>query len=515
MTVRPGEARGAAYSPATAPELPVAPRPSAETGARPIGPLAVALGAAVVVALRVALLDAYPASADEGGWPLSARRLVEDGQHTFDFYKAPGFHWLLAGPFALFGATIGVARASAAVAGLVGLCFLHRIALRTLASPRQALAATLLLGTSFAAVMTDRRALIEPFLVPWMLALAFFAIRRGPRDAWWIALSTAGLLLTKASGIFLLPVLGLVALVGDGAARADEPGSVGRTRVLVGMAGGVALALATFGGLYLADPRTFMEGWVPTLVSATRTVAAVPHTDVPHVGRFGIDPQKVVEWMTGLARDEPFLFAFGLAGAARALLEGRQRTMALWLLAGMAFLLLQTYVLENHLAVLFAPMALLTAWLLGDLDRNAEERRFGPVTLRWPRVVGAMVVLFGVVRIGGAVALKRDETRAVTDWLAQRIAPGDHLVGAPYLLMRLSTPGTEFAALPAPYLPERARLDSLGADWVVVDAREWRGHAASLGGDATTFDAALAACCDAVHETPGITVHRVRHAPRR
>ena len=513
MTLRTSEPRGAAYSPTASRELSGAPGHPG-VGLRAIGALAVALVVALVVALRVVLLDTYPASADEGGWPLSARRLVEDGQRTFDFYKAPGFHWLLAGPFALFGATIGVARASAAVAGLVGLFFFHRIALRTLASPRQALVATLLLGTSFAAVMTDRRALIEPFLVPWMLAVAFFAIRRGPRDAWWIAFSTAGLLLTKASGLFLLPVLGLMALVGDGSAHADDPGPAGSRRVLVGLAGGVVLAVVVFGGLYLADPHTFLEGWVPTLASATRSAAAAPHTDVPHVGRFGIDPQKVVEWMTGLARDEPFLFAFGLAGAVRGLVEGRQRTMALWLLAGMAFLLLQTYVLENHLAVLFAPMALLTAWMLGDLDRNAPERRLGRVTLRWPHAVGAMIVLFGVVRIAGAVALKRDETRAVTGWLAQRVAPGDHLVGAPYLLMRLRTPGTEFAALPAPYLPLRARLDSLGADWVVVDGREWRGHAASLGGDAAAFDAALAACCDAVHESPGVTVFRVRHAPR-
>ena len=515
MSVRAAKARAATYSagpaavrPLDGPEQePAAAVAPAEVSAVPA--IVLVLGAVVILALRFLGLEGYPTAADEGGWPLSVRRFVEDGERTFDYFKAPGFHWQLWAPFELFGASIGVARAAASTAGLVGLLFFHRLARLLLPGARQAWVATLLLGTSYAAVLIDRRALIEPFLVAWMVALAFFALRRARHDGWWVALCTAGVLLTKASGIFLLPVLGLVALVGDGSARGDAEGRAGTWRVVAGLAGGVALACAAFFALYRSDPFTFLDGWMPTLLTASTSLAVVPEPTVPHLGRFGIDPAKVMDWLGTLARDEPFLFALGVAGMTRGIVEGRQRAMSLWLLGGMAFLLAQTHVLENHLAVLYAPLALLAAWLLADLDRTAVPRRVAGVALTWCRVLVAAIVGFGAVRAAGAIALTTDPSLGATRWVEARRAPGEAVLAAPFVLMRLEGPVAPFVALPAPYAPEPEALATLGVRWVIVDAVEWRGHAARFVEGRARFEAALARCCTPDTTIGGFGVYRV------
>jgi 4-amino-4-deoxy-L-arabinose transferase-like glycosyltransferase len=164
---------------------------------------------ALVIAVRWISLDAYPRiTADEGGWPLSVRNWVETGVQSKDYYMAPGYHWLLGIPFRLFGALHSVARPVSVLVSLLTLFLFHRLT-RRLAGPGMAFWSTLLLGTCYPAVLIDRRALMEPFQIALMtgLSLAVVALLDRPAIARGLLVAglTAALLLTKASGLFLLP----------------------------------------------------------------------------------------------------------------------------------------------------------------------------------------------------------------------------------------------------------------------------------------------------------------------
>ena len=141
---------------------------------------------AVVIAVRLAGLDAFPLShPDEGGWPLSVREWVESGKRAGDYYMAPGYHWLLGIPFYLFGPLHSVSRPVSAVLSLLTLYMFYRLAAQLAGRPT-AIAAALLLGTSYPAVLIDRRALIEPFQIALITGLClmvapFFA--NGAGDA--------------------------------------------------------------------------------------------------------------------------------------------------------------------------------------------------------------------------------------------------------------------------------------------------------------------------------------------
>jgi 4-amino-4-deoxy-L-arabinose transferase-like glycosyltransferase len=136
------------------------------------------LGLLWIAALRLVGLGTFPRiEADEGGWPMSVR-LWLDGTVTYDYYMAPGYHWLLGVPFRWFGANLAVSRAVSAVLGLVALYLLYRLA-RRLAGEQTARWSVLLMGTCQASVLLDRRAFMEPFQLTLMLALALVIAEEG------------------------------------------------------------------------------------------------------------------------------------------------------------------------------------------------------------------------------------------------------------------------------------------------------------------------------------------------
>lgn len=465
-----------------------------------------ALGLIWIAAIRLAGLNAYfRIEADEGGWPLAVRQWLEEGTRTFDFYMAPGYHWLLGSSFWIFGADHTVARLTAAVWGLAGLWLFHRLTTR-LAGPQVAWWSLLLLGTSYAALMVDRRAFIEPFQITLMLALCLTVVEA---RHWLAAFLTALLLLTKASAIFLLPVL-VLARLWPGPWRENWRGAL---HLGLALAAGAAVAAAVFGWFYLSDPSTFLYGWSKDMRAVNLRQAGESS------GRFAFNLVSTARTLRFLAIVDPPLVALAALGAGRALVERRHPLMLLWLLAGGAFLGMQLYVAPQHRAVLFAPLCFLAGWLLSDWDRGAALHRLrlfgGHLAVNWPRACLAGIMLFSAGRL-----LLFDGRHAARDtggarWLAGQAAPGETVVAAPYVVMQLrQIRPVSFFTLPEPFLPTPAALRQSKAAWVVVDEREWQMHMLDSGATAQQIDAALADCCDLAHQAAGSRVYRVRPAAR-
>jgi len=484
-------------------------RPSSqarETAAGSIGTpvlVAAALGLLLVLFLRLGM-NGFPAPvADEGGWPFSVRLWVTQGFRTPDYYVAPGYHWLLAIPFKLFGPTLQVARLTSSVVGLGGLVLFYAIARRAGLDRTAAFWGMMVLGTSYQGVNLDRRALMETFQIFGMLAVVWFYLRPATTgNLIGIALCTAGLLLTKMSAIFLPPALVVASLW-------EQPGeapAARRTRWLA-LAVGVALAAAVFGGLYLSDPVTFASGWFPTL-----TLEVVKrHRFFIGIGRFGLDPVTAFNTLQQMTYDEPLLFAFGLAGMLKALIGRRQTTMAFWLLAGSSFLFLQALVLDNHLVVLLPASAFLTVWLLSGLKSGAPTIGIGQVRFGWPGLCLLGQVLYGSVRLLGVKATTADPAGEAVAWLQAHSKKTDVVAAAPMILMQLEAQPVAFFKFQPPYLPALDKVHGTpSVNWVLFDRQEWGGYVRRSGVTPEDEAASFSACCDSVFVTPGATVFKVR-----
>lgn len=457
-----------------------------------------------IAALRLAGLGAYlRIEADEGGWPLAVRQWVETGTRTYDFYMAPGYHWLLGPAFWLLGPEHPAGRLVSALWGLAGLWLFHRLAAR-LAGPAAAWWSVLILGASYAALLVDRRALIEPFQIMLMLALCVAVVEAGRGWRWVAASLTALLLLTKASAIFLLPALTLASLwpgpVRTSWRRALQLGLV--------LGAGLALALAIFGWLYLSDPATFVHGW-------TKDMQIVNTTGKPGAGsRFALNVESTWRTLRYFGTVDPALIVLAALGAGRALREGgRYPLMLAWLLLGGAFLGVQQYVAAQHRAILIAPMCFFGGWLLSEWDQRAARYAWlgGRIEVSWPRLclVAIMAASTGRLLLTGGRFAERDTSGA--RWLNAQASPGEVVVAAPYVLMQLGRiRPVSFFTLPAPFLPRHAALAASQAAWIVVDDREWLVHIGEEGVPAGEMETALGECCELAHTAPGSRVYRVR-----
>ena len=278
----------------------------------------------LVVCLRCIGLGVYPQiEADEGGWPLSVREWVETGTRTFDFYMAPGYHWLLGIPYRLFGSSHSVGRPVAALASLFGLWLFYRL-VRRQTDETVAFWATLLLGTSYPAVLIDRRAFMEPLQLVIMFALCLAATgpKRSAPQYLLVGGLTCLLLLTKATGVFLLPALVLATFWSPDVGRVAQPH---RLRLMVAMAAGALSAAGVFYWLYLGDPSTFLAGWTNDLTK----VANVPGLDQGNSGRFRFSPLSIEATLRWHASYEPVLFGLSLLGFLKALTDGRHQVIVL------------------------------------------------------------------------------------------------------------------------------------------------------------------------------------------
>jgi 4-amino-4-deoxy-L-arabinose transferase-like glycosyltransferase len=424
----------------------------------------------LILAVHLIGLGTYPRiTADEGGWPLSVRNWVETGTRSSDYYMAPGYHWLLAIPFRFFGALHSVGRPVSVAVSLLALFLFHRLT-RKLAGDEMAFWATLLLGTSYPAVLIGRRALMEPFQIAIMtgLCLAVASVRWLP-----MAALTAALLLTKASGIFLVPALAI---------------SKRRMPVMAALAGGIALAAAVFYWLYTQDPATFLQGWITDM----------KHGNVPGskdaAGRFRVNPLSIELTVRWLSEHEPVLFGISAMGLLKALWDRKHPLMAAWYLCGAAFLFIQVYVQENHRAVLLPPLCFFGAYLLTEL-------RFP-----WTRPALGLLAAYSVARIAGGIALAHNPHAATLSWMKSHTAPSARVMAAPYLLMNLPARPASFWTLPPPYVPTPEALRCRHVDWVIVDTEEWTPEVR----DEKKLEAALVECCELKHAAPNARIYRVK-----
>lgn len=432
-----------------------------------------ALGMAAVAVLSVRLLFptwAPPVSGDEGTWPLGAKLLADEGQLVPNFFTTPLYHLVLALQFKVFGSTLSVARVSSAVFGVVNLLLTYRLALRLLGDRRSAIWAALLLGTSYPAVLVDRKAFIESMQITWMLGLTICYLEVGRRALIGIILCTAGLLLTKANAVFLIPALGVASLV------EWNKGPSGDWRHLAGLAAGVAIAMLGYALVYLVNPAEFIGGWsqklmvgshqkLATDLTGSDIINAGPvqqvHRPLFAIGRFRFNPFAWDGKIRELTASEPFLAVGGALAVFKALWTRRMPALSMWLLFGMAFYFVQGH-LENHVLVLFPVLAIGTAWILFEGAKDS-----------WPIVAATAIFLFGLGRATGNLATSPERTAAGTRWLAAHASPTESVVAAPRILMIVKGKPISMFALDDENLPTCATIRKVSADWIFFDDKEW------------------------------------------
>jgi hypothetical protein len=474
--------------------------PMAAPARAPDGRLATVAAAAIVVALHVFWLGRYPTiAADEGGWPIAVRTWIEQGRFTFDCYQAPAYCWILGAAFRWFGPTVVVGRETAALFNLAGLAFFAGAAYRLFGDRRTALWALVLLGIDYTTVLTDRRAYIEPFQMFWMHAVVFLALGHRRRDAIALVVAVAGLLLTKANGIFVL-----VMLVAASMTDRPAPAQAARRRTWTALAVGTACAGVVFLLLYRINPQEFLLGWAATM----HGVPVRPGNGPGHVDgviRFGfviIDPKFGFTILRVLSAQAPFGLALATAATTKSLLERRVTLVGWWFCLSLAAVLIQAIWLENHLAVVYPSLALGTAWLLTEADRLAPKRRFLGATRTWPQLFFAVIVAYDLTQFAGGLATTPEPSVAAVRWLDRHARPTDVVLAAPYIIMQRESPGRSFWELAPPYLPAPAQMRAWHVRWVVVDRKEWIAAQRYQNADPAAMDSALKACCTPMYPAP-------------
>lgn len=446
-----------------------------------------------VIATHFLALGRFPTiTADEGGWPLAVRTWVTTGHATFDYYQAPAYHWALGLPFYLFGGTVAVARVTSAVVSVLGLVCFAGVASRLFEDRRAVLWAVLLLGTDYAALCVDRRALMEPFELLWMNALVFCYLGRSRRDLVGIAVTTAGLLLTKASGAFIL-----VALVLSDLTDRDRPR---RQQAWTAMALGVGAALMAFVAMYATHPSEFLLGWGASLHGGSvQTGPALHPSAMIRLGFIVLDPVLALTIVRSLALGSPFAFALGTAGSVESLVDRRTSVIGWWFAGGLGCNLIQAVWLENHIAVVYPALVLGMVSILLTLDRTAERHRMFGMRLTWASVLAAVIVLFNLGELLGGIATTVEPSRGAMRWLGRHARPTDVVLAAPYITMQWTDSSHAFWELNAHrYVPTPDVLADWHVRWLVVDHKEWASTLTRAKSD-TAMRTLLAACCTRVY----------------
>lgn len=469
------------------------------------------VGAILVAALiRIIALDTFPLThPDEGGWPLSVREWVETGKLSEDYYMAPGYHWLLGIPFRLFGPYHLVGRSVSVIISLITLVLFYRLVTR-LASERIAFWATLLLGTSYPAVLIDRRALMEPFQLALVTSLCLTVwpfVATSPvakLDRWRFpvaALLTALLLLTKASGAFILPAI-VVAMAGT-VRQSSLTGWKPRFLLAGSLVCGTIAAASVFYGLYSSDPTAFLHGWTEDAQAVN-----VPGAQPGSAGRFTLSPLSIERTVRWFAEYEPILFGLAVLGLIKAIWLGRQLLFSAWFAFGALLLFSQIYVQGNHRAILMPVLAFFAAWLLTELTE-------APARFSWPQAALVLLTMYSVTRVAAGIVQTIPPERTAALWLSARTEPTSRVMAAPYVLMRLPAEPISFWSLSPPFVPTRDQLQIWKPDWLVVEDSEWRFHQREASkGDSSALRDALSACCDVAFQDSGTTVYKVKQTFR-
>lgn len=459
---------------------------------------AVVAGAAALLVRVAYVVGPAFTGADEGGYPLSVARWAREGIATYDFHTTPLYHVVLGTVFRLFPATLLTARLFSVLLGLVSLAMLWTLVRRLTDDPETAAWSAILWASCFPAADLASRALIEPLQLTWLLGLLLALTATGARAGILVAIATAGLLLTKANAVGLLPALA-AALWWDRA----ECLTARRHAKVAGLGVGVIVAAVAFAGLYAAAPDTFVRGWGPTLLKPDDVTA----TQLVRFGRFAIDPRLLADRAAFVAAQSPFVLAFGLTGATWLIVRRRTAILGLAPVTYAAFLAAQSVIAIQYFALLYPFLAAAGAVLL------VSTRQSLPTSPRWPIIALALAVADGGSRAVASLVLLRTPEREAVSWLRAAVQPGERVVAAPYLLMQLDATRVSFFDLVEhDASPTPTVVCATAPDWVVIDVDEWQPRIDRLGMDAPAFDGGFAGCLEPVYADGHVRIFRATPA---
>jgi hypothetical protein len=154
---------------------------------------------------------------DEGAWVHNARNKALYGQWRVDewnpIFVAPVFTGLEYLSFEAFGVGVRQARLVSELAGLASVVLLG-LGVRRLAGNAAGLIAAGLLATNYVYVMYDRAAIMEALMVAFIVSSWYSTMRSMQRPAWGAAAAVFAVLayFTKAAAAFYLGALGLAAV---------------------------------------------------------------------------------------------------------------------------------------------------------------------------------------------------------------------------------------------------------------------------------------------------------------
>ncbi len=436
--------------------------------------LLVALGA------RALFLAEFPQTqADEGLWTTSTKNFLlfddwfMDGRNHL--FLSPVFHFLSLGVFALLGPSIEAARVVSAVAGVGSVGLIYVLGVRLFQDRTIALLAAAFMALDPWAVIHSRQAMTESVLLFFILGAAVLLLGRSRRE------------LVLAGAVFSLAILTKLNAAAMGLAlggylvlRSLPDGSTPswRRRLEDGaLFGGVALGVAALGYWAVAqiDPERFVEVFQREL--GGEHVGAGDQT----TGRLGIRPVLAGSTVLELLRLNPFLFAYAaLGGIVAWASKARGRLfLALWVVVGFAFPLLQIYQPIRYFFPVVPALLLLVAFLVVGVSRAASTAPTGDAQdprRGWAILGGAtaLILAFNVAYLGMSFMANRGSApRAVEAWVRGNTSPDEAVLAAAYLAT--NPPNPVYAHDVVRLFPgglEEA-VDELDIRYIIWDQAEW------------------------------------------
>jgi 4-amino-4-deoxy-L-arabinose transferase-like glycosyltransferase len=302
---------------------------------------------------------------DEGAWVHNARNKALFGAWRLDdwnpVYVAPVFTALEYASFEAFGVGTRQARLVSVAAGVLSIALLG-LGVRRVAGSLAGLSAAAFLATNFDYVMYDRAATMEGLMAALIVASWWASTRAEDRPAWGAAagaLATAAYF-TKAAAAFYVAALGLAAVWGF--LRPPEPSEAPREQhaalwTLAGLAVSFALVTALFVLPHWSEYRYY--NWQ---ISVTRKPSYDFHALETRASWLPVLHDVLSRaWL---------LVVVAIFGAWSILLRWRtartsERLLLLWVLVGVAELVVHDVGNERRFVVLIPALAALTGVVLG------------------------------------------------------------------------------------------------------------------------------------------------------
>lgn len=311
---------------------------------------------------------------DEGAWVHNARNKVLFGAWSQDkwnpVYIAPVFTGLEYVAFELFGVGVRQARLVPALGGLASV-WLLALGVARLAGRPSGLIASALLATNYVYVMWNRAALMEGPMVAFIVASWYCYVRAQADARWGWAAGACALLafFTKASAAFFVAALAADALATLALARAvrlrralgvDPPDPTAVRGASATLAGLVMSALVI--GVLFVLPNWTEYRFYNWEISVTRKPSYSIHALLDRASWLPIVQDFFTRmWLAVVAAA---LAAGGIVARWRTASPG-ERLLVLWILVGLAELIVHDAGNERRYVMFIPPLIGLAALLLG------------------------------------------------------------------------------------------------------------------------------------------------------